>query len=513
MSGLFIKNYREALIKNDLISLPGFENGALRVIKNDKNLPVCFSGSSSVVFKLTDGEKDFAFKCFITELQGRWPFLEMVKQKLEEIKNNRIVSFGIFKDALAVEDDQNALCMKSVILMPWIEGETLQERVRLYCTNNNAEGIRKLWLSFIDLAVSQQGQPYSHGDINPANIMVKPDGKMILVDHDTFRFEDTINRPGLAGWGLGYQHPLRHPDHVDIHVDDFPFLLIAISLKALEHDPGLFHRFNTSRGMLFTIDDLKRPWNSKAFAEIGKTDDPYLKRLMHVLQLSLLKPTVEIPGLVQYLSGNISIEQQNELNEAVQILNEKNQQRVTFIPEKKKISTPLPVDKDIPPLTPGVFPEKSLVDNSPAVHTKRRYFIRIGIFTALLTITTIVLCVKYYLPGNALVMPVNYKEFVKSRKVEKDDFTNKLIMAQRSLIHDSNAVHVDNSIIADTMNSIGKLKPGSPGATEEKADATITGTEKKPESTLKPTVIKPVKKRSVHKPKRVYDVEFRKIDF
>lgn len=206
MSGLFIKNYREALIKNDLISFPGFENGALRVINNDKNLPICFSGSSSVVFKLTDGEKDFALKCFITELQGRWPFLEIVKQKLDEIKNSRIVTFEIFKDVLAVEDDQKASYKKSVLLMPWIEGETLQERVRLYCTNNNVEGIRKLWLSFIDLAVSQLGQPYSHGDINPANIIVKPDGKMILVDHDTFRFADTINRPGLAGWGLSLIH-------------------------------------------------------------------------------------------------------------------------------------------------------------------------------------------------------------------------------------------------------------------------------------------------------------------
>jgi serine/threonine protein kinase len=521
MPDLFIKNYREALIKNGQISLPGFENGVLRVIKNGKKEPLCWFGSSAVVFKLTDGERNFALKCFITEIYGRWSFLEKVKQKLDEINNDRIVSFEIFKDALVVEDDQKNVHKCSVILMPWIEGCSLRERVSLYCLNNHVAGIRRLCSSFIDLAVGQLGQPYSHGDINPANIMVKDDDKMIFIDHDSFGFVDTINEFGAADWTLGYQHPYRHPNYVDLHVDDFPFLLISISLKALEHNPDLYHRFGTSKGLLFSVDDLKRPWDSKIIAELEKTDDPYLKRLLHVLQLSLINPNIEIPGLLQYLTGDLSAEQENELAEAVQNQIEKTEHRIYYIPEEQRVSNPLPVVEDSLVSSPDEPAEKSSVTGTTPFHQKRRNRTRLAVFTALLTITAIVIGIKYYLPGNALVMPMNYNEFTKSQRAEKtdlsnsgkEDFTKELNKAHLSIHIDSNSVYADNTLIADTRNSVEKLKNNLFNETEEKANASFTGSEKKPENVLKTAEVRPGKKTNAVKPKRGYDVEFRKIEY
>jgi hypothetical protein len=520
MPVLSIKNYREALTKNAQISLAGFEKGALSAVKNDKNEPLSWFGSSSVVFKLTDGKNNYALKCFVTELNGRWPFLEIVKEKLDEIKNDGIVSFEIFKDALAVEDEKKTLHNSSIILMPWIEGERLQDRVSFYCKNSNAEGLRKLSSSFFDLAVNQLGRPYSHGDINPANIIVKPDCKMILIDHDTFGFADTINGMGVASWSLGYQHPYRHPNYVDLDVDDFPFLLIALSLKALELDPGLFHRFNTSKGLLFTVDDFKRPWDSKLIAELEKTEDPFLKCLLNVLQLSLVNPNIHIPDLLKYLSGDISIEEQNELNEAVQKQNEstnKQSTNVTF--ENPASNSPLSAEEDIPVFLSAEVPENALIHKTPAIHQKRRNLTKIGVCAALFIIIVTVLGIKYYFPGNALVMPGSYEGFAKPQSTEKTDlsdskerdFTKVLNKAHRSLINDSNSVYANNSIIADTRSSVEKLKNSLLIETEEKTKAAISGSEKKPDRILKTRPTKIFKKVNADKPKRDYDVEFRKL--
>jgi hypothetical protein len=513
MSVLLIKNFRIALSKNGQIPLTGFENGELCAVKSDKNEPISWFGSSSIVFKLTDGKNNYGLKCFITELNGRWIFLKNVKQKLDAIKNNSIVSFEILENALLVQDDQKTQHKISVILMPWVEGERLQDIVSTYCKNNNVEGIRKLCCSFVDLAINQINQPYSHGDINPANIMVKGDGTMMLIDHDTMGFADTINASGVSSWSLGYQHPYRHPNYVDLHVDDFPFLLITISLKALEHNPALFHRFNTSKGLLFTIDDLKRPWASSVIEEIGKIEDPYLKSLLNILHLSLVKPVIEIEGLLKYLSGDISAEEENELSEAVSKQNEKFEQGIKYVPEHQPVNITLPVDEDGPELSSYILPEKLLSKNTPLVYHKRRSRIKHGVFAALLMIIILIAGIKYYLPGNALVVPVNYEEFTKLPKEEKNDFTKGLSKTNQSLNNEPNIYYVDNSAIAEHRkgSSIEQLKSSIENENVESPDAVATRPDTKPTKALKPAAIKTYKKSSPVKPKRVYDVEFRKL--
>jgi serine/threonine protein kinase len=279
--------------------------------KNDK---IKYFGSSSVVYKISDGKNNWALKYFTTSLLNRWEYLKKVQDKLNSLQKDWIIPFSIADQQDIKLDPQNEhIHPGHVILMPWINGTTLHNLVEQYSISGNKKGLLQLLTSFVDLVKKHATENFSHGDLSPENIMVTEEGKMILIDHDSFMFGEWTETAGQGYWSSSYQHPYRHPLKPDIKADDFAQLLHTICLKALFSQPGLYKTYNSTKGLLFTIDDFKSPEDSAIIKEMLNIKDTHLTRLINLLITHLQKNTTAIPGLIQYLSENNALEINSDL--------------------------------------------------------------------------------------------------------------------------------------------------------------------------------------------------------
>lgn len=309
MSNYTVHNYKKALTTPGSLPFRELKHRNLCAVYNEKNEPVRFFGTSSVVFKITDGSQCYALKCYTTDLFNRWEYLRQVHKSLTSLWPGWVVPFEIHDNELEVEDENHQVQSCSIILMPWIEGERLSDLIRLYSSQLNLHRkLSELFTSFISLVHQQLAQPFSHGDISPENIIVSPCGKMTLVDHDHFVFEGWGDSAGRGQWSLAYQHPQRNPANSENGADHFSFLVLALSLKALELDPSLFQQHNSRNGLLLTLVDYKYPHHSRVISDIRKLDDPYLQKLLNLLLSRLSLTDISIPGLLNYLDESQPLE-------------------------------------------------------------------------------------------------------------------------------------------------------------------------------------------------------------
>ena len=70
-----------------------------------------------------------------------------------------------------------------VVLMDWVEGETLDRYIQSHLDEPNALRLLAFQFSHAWLRGSLS-QPFAHGDLKPDNILVRSDGTLTLVDYD-----------------------------------------------------------------------------------------------------------------------------------------------------------------------------------------------------------------------------------------------------------------------------------------------------------------------------------------
>jgi serine/threonine protein kinase len=425
MSTVLMGNHTISFTKS---SLPHI--GELELVYNEKNEPIQYSGNNSVVFKLSDGKRFYALKCYTNERAGRWEYLDGVDKLLSAVSNNHLVPFEICENELGFNPTGWDKCYSgNLLLMPWVKGKNLLELLKIYCEQDNVIELKKLTESFITLAVSCQKQAFSHGDIAPENIIVNPDSKMMLVDHDTVFFSEWENKEGQSDWNTAYHHPYRKRGEQDIHADDFSFLLLTICLKALEHKPSLYTQFNVSGGLLFTVKDFKYPMESNIIREIEQINDSYLQNLLKLFVFHLHKISIAIPDLSKYLLGDIT-KQQEEIFECVWVeVMKKNKKTSDAIHTRfQNIFSPLVEEEELMDMNNAPVKDPPQTTNIiDTTYQKRRKRIYKTILTTQISILTIVLVVKFVFPNTYLGNPIDYKKLIiKAKKEDKNkwDLTN-----------------------------------------------------------------------------------------
>ena len=145
--------------------------------------PYRSSGAFAVVFKMKDEQtgKCYALKCFTEEQDGRAEAYRQIAEELEFVNSPYITYVKYLEKELFVdsncEDDEFP-----VLLMDWIEGETMETYIADHYMDNYAMSM--LCYRFCKMAAWLRSQPFAHGDIKPDNIMVRSDGTLTLVDYD-----------------------------------------------------------------------------------------------------------------------------------------------------------------------------------------------------------------------------------------------------------------------------------------------------------------------------------------
>ena len=216
--------------------------------------PYRSSGAFAVVFKMKDEQtgKYYALKCFTEEQEGRAEAYRQIAEELEFVDSSYITSVMYLEKELFVdsncEDEEFP-----VLLMDWIEGETMETYIADHYMDNHA--ISMLCYRFCKMAAWLRSQSFAHGDIKPDNIMVRPDGTLTLVDYDGMFVPAMKGQKSPTIGTKDFSHPLRTIDDFDETIDDFALASIALSLKAISLNSSLLNEYGASDRLLFSAAD------------------------------------------------------------------------------------------------------------------------------------------------------------------------------------------------------------------------------------------------------------------
>lgn len=158
------------------------------------------------------------------------------------------------------------LGIQPVVVMDWVDAKPLKAYIEenLY----DADKLKELAASFAQMTNDLHKHGVSHGDLQHGNILVKPNGNIVLVDYDSMYV------PELAGWtdvisGLqGYQHPARWENtYLSRKADFFSEMIIYTSIVALAELPQLWKdlKMSDSETLLFNENDIKKRGQSPIF--------------------------------------------------------------------------------------------------------------------------------------------------------------------------------------------------------------------------------------------------------
>ena len=256
--------------------------------------PYRSSGAFAVVFKMKDEQtgKCYALKCFTEEQEGRAEAYRQIAEELEFVDSPYITSVKYLEKELFVdsncEDEEFP-----VLLMDWIEGETMETYIAANYTDTHAMAM--LCYHFCKMAAWLRSQSFAHGDIKPDNIMVRPDGTLTLVDYDGMFVPAMKGQKSPTIGTKDFSHPLRTVDDFDETIDDFALASIALSLKAISLNPSLLDEYGASDRLLFSAADYLDLSNSKTMTALqGLLADEETKTLLSMFLLASAKKNLSM---------------------------------------------------------------------------------------------------------------------------------------------------------------------------------------------------------------------------
>ena len=256
--------------------------------------PYRSSGAFAVVFKMKDEQtgKCYALKCFTEEQEGRAEAYRQIAEELEFVDSPYITSVKYLEKELFInsncEDDEFP-----VLLMDWIEGETMEAYIADHYMDNYAMSM--LCYRFCKMAAWLRSQPFAHGDIKPDNIMVRSDGTLTLVDYDGMFVPAMKGQKSPTIGTKDFSHPLRTIDDFDETIDDFALASMALSLKAISLNPSLLDEYGASDRLLFSAADYLDLSKSKTMTALqGLLADEETKTLLSMFLLASAKKNLSM---------------------------------------------------------------------------------------------------------------------------------------------------------------------------------------------------------------------------
>ena len=239
----------------------------LTPVLDDHGEPYRSSGAFAVVFKMQDKStgKYYALKCFTEEQQGRAEAYRQIADELDLLDSPYITSVKYMEKELFV-DSQCEEDEFPVLLMDWVEGETMEAYISANYHNQSAMSM--LCYRFGKMAAWLRSQSFAHGDVKPDNIIIRPDGSLSLVDYDGMFVPSMKGSQSPTIGTKDFCHPLRTVDDFDETIDDFSLASIALSLKAISMKSTLLDIYGASDRLLFSENDYRNPSNSKVISAL-----------------------------------------------------------------------------------------------------------------------------------------------------------------------------------------------------------------------------------------------------
>ncbi len=198
-----------------------------------------------------------------------------------------------------------------VVVVPWVEGETLGdvvEEASYKIGRGGEQRLESLSRRFDQLALKIIDQEWAHGDLSCDNIVVTHSGELALIDNDS---NYTPILRGCASEDLGhapYQSPRRNLCDFHSRIDDYSIVIISASLAALSVDLDLYHRCRSLDSILLNMSKMNRPYPTldevvKALERGGKAAHLSMLRELNNSDIIIDK----LPMLLDYIVNGASL--------------------------------------------------------------------------------------------------------------------------------------------------------------------------------------------------------------
>ena len=229
----------------------------LRPVLDEDGQPVMTSGNFAVVFKMKDEQtgKLHAVKCFLKDQEGRAEAYRLIAEEMEYVSSTFLTPIRYLYKELFVDSKACDETEFPVLLMDWVEGQTLDKYIREHIDDEYELAL--LAYQFSRLAMWLMPQPFAHGDLKPDNILVREDGTLVLVDYDGMYVPAMKGQKARELGSPDFRHPGRTEDDFDEHIDDFSLISILLSLKAISLQPELLEQYGAKDRLLFSERDYR----------------------------------------------------------------------------------------------------------------------------------------------------------------------------------------------------------------------------------------------------------------
>ena len=258
--------------------------------------PLVYSGNFACVFKVATGSGDVAVRCFTREVKDQQERYGYLSEYLRGVRPESFVGFEYVERGIRVNGE-----WYPIVRMDWAEGDRLDKFIGDHIDRPDI---------FVDLAArwrgvmaTLRGLGIAHNDLQHGNVMVLEQGALRLVDYDGIflpRFEGTAS-PEVGH--RHYQHPKRSSQDYHAGIDNFPSLVVYLTLLAMSADPQLWDRFYNQENMLFTRDDFANPASSGCFRALKGSPDTNVSGLAGMLEEFCARPVAQVPDLESVLLG------------------------------------------------------------------------------------------------------------------------------------------------------------------------------------------------------------------
>ncbi len=297
------------------------------VQKNAQGQPRPWAGAFAVVYKATDvyGQNPFAVRVFTTESPERRERYDHISAYLKARRLACMCDFEYRDAAIRSASDGK---WYPLILMEWVQGDTLFRWVQARCRENNSAALAHAAEQWLVLGKELGDASVAHGDLQHANVMVSEQGQLKLVDYDCLCVPALVGRRNLEVGVEPYQHPARCASTLlSLDLDHFSELVVYTALRALAADPGLWQKHVEATGydkLLFRSDDIRSPATSALYHDVQNLRDAEVRQLVERMCDLVHMGMDQIPPLSHLAGSYAKVEQL--LNEgywdaAVEVLN------------------------------------------------------------------------------------------------------------------------------------------------------------------------------------------------
>lgn len=292
-------SYPQIIEYNEAIQDPrsAFSDAELKrgtVEETPLGLPLALSGGFALTYTVKCAPKKFAIRCFHREVPEAQSRYAAISAKLGSLTAPYFVSFDFQSVGIRVRGKSFP-----IVKMDWVEGRTLG--VHLDANSGDRAAVGSLRQAFVSLADFLERNGVAHGDIQNENVIIA-NGALKLIDYDGMFVSGMQVGRGTEVGHKHFQHPGREPKHFGPQMDRFSFIVIDVSLEALQSDPSLHRRFREGgTAIIFKANDFADPSSSDVFRTLEG---------MSALRESALKlaavcsaPISDVPSLSDFIAG------------------------------------------------------------------------------------------------------------------------------------------------------------------------------------------------------------------